>query len=126
MRRVATVKAVHRPAFLVRAAPDRGVIRLSGELDLEGARALLGTAAERPVHGPAVTIDISELTFVDAAGLGALVTLRNRYQESGTRLSVTGASAPIRRIFALVGLVDLLAPGARAPRAVVTTPDGEV
>lgn len=53
------------------------------------------------------TIDISGLSFIDAAGLGCLVDINNRLTAVGARLRLTGTTPKLRRIFVLGGLAGL-------------------
>jgi anti-sigma B factor antagonist len=76
-------------------------IRLAGELDMSTAAQLdevLGTAVE---HGGAVTIDLSDLTFMDSTGIGvflrAAVSLRGR-----GCLILHGEQDRVRRVLDLV------------------------
>jgi anti-sigma B factor antagonist len=81
---------------------ERGTsIRLAGELDMSTAAQLdevLGTAVE---HGGAITIDLSELTFMDSTGIGvflrAAVSLRGR-----GCLILHGEQDRVRRVLDLV------------------------
>ena len=76
-------------------------IRLAGELDMSTAAQMdevLGTAVE---HGGAITIDLSELTFMDSTGIGvflrAAVSLRGR-----GCLILHGEQDRVRRVLDLV------------------------
>jgi anti-sigma B factor antagonist len=76
-------------------------IRLAGELDMSTAAQLdevLGTAVE---HGGVITIDLSELTFMDSTGIGvflrAAVSLRGR-----GCLILHGEQDRVRRVLDLV------------------------
>ena len=111
MSHIASVDAVVHPVFLVRADADSGMVRLFGELDIASAPALLREATERLQSHRSIGVDIGSLMFIDAAGLGALVTLRNRCVASGLRLDVAGASPSMARVFGLAGLADLLTHG---------------
>jgi anti-anti-sigma factor len=81
---------------------------LAGELDLVGAQIL--RAHETPeVTSSDRTIDIAGVSFVDAAGLGALVRLI-AVLDQRPALPITGARREIARIFGLAGLASLLDP----------------
>ena len=76
-------------------------IRLAGELDMSTAAQLdevVGTAVE---HGGAITIDLSDLTFMDSTGIGvflrAAVSLRGR-----GCLILHGEQDRVRRVLDLV------------------------
>jgi hypothetical protein len=54
-------------------------------------------------------VDASKLTFIDAAGVSALVAARTRLLGEGREpLVVRGASRVVRRVFEITGLTSLL------------------
>jgi anti-anti-sigma factor len=77
------------------------IMHVRGELDIATVPLLL--EAFRCARGP-VTIDASELSFIDARGLGALVAANNRIG-----VSVRHARPACRRVFEVCGLETLLA-----------------
>lgn len=82
-------------------------ICLRGELDLRTARSALDCRRLRR-QATVLTVDLAEVTFLDAAGLGAIVRLRNDLIAAGGSLRLTGASPRVARIFALGGLAAIL------------------
>lgn len=83
---------------------DVAVVRVSGELDLSGADALLECL--RPaveLAGRAVVVDLRDLGFVDCAGLSALVEARARISERGIELVLAAPSRPVGRLLSLTG-----------------------
>ena len=88
----------------------RSVLKLLGELDLCSSgdlRRAVGTLLEQ--HDPqSLTIDLSGLTFVDCAGLSALVWTRKCLAEQGHKLVITGSQPLVRRLLALTGLAMYL------------------
>jgi anti-sigma B factor antagonist len=103
------VPSRHRP-WVALSAPEPTVIAPEGELDI----ALVGDFrfalldAERR-GAAAVVVDLSEVSFIDSSGLGALVELHNRLRRRGRRLAVVapGGSAPAV-LLDLAGLRDRL------------------
>ncbi len=76
-------------------------IRLAGELDMSTASQLdevLGTAVE---HGGAITIDLSELTFMDSTGIGAFLRAAVSLRGRGC-LILHGEQDRVRRVLDLV------------------------
>ena len=70
------------------------------------------------------TLDLSEVTFVDAGGLGTLVWLSNTVAPYGGTVAVVAASPRFQQVAALVGLgeafgIDLLPDPASPPVRVV-------
>lgn len=78
------------------------VIRLFGELDLSTGPQLGKAFADAAASDPAlVVLDLHALTFIDAAGLRAV--LRGN-QQFNKRLIVRGASSRVRWLFTVAGL----------------------
>jgi len=79
------------------SAAEPTVIAPEGDLDIASVgdlRAALSDAAR--VGAGAVVVDLTQVTFIDSSGLGALVELHRRLRRSGRRLAVVapGGSAP--------------------------------
>jgi anti-anti-sigma factor len=92
-------------------ATDEGVtIRVEGEVDLASAPLLY--AAFESVDGHVVEVDLSEMTFCDAAGLRLLHQLHARL---GARMRVTGASELLCRLAEVLGMDWLAAAGPGEP-----------
>lgn len=84
-------------------------LTLSGELDLANAEAVRRAAARLAADGcDEVEVEASELAFLDAAGLGALVHLQQQVAQHGGHLHVTGLRPFQRRVIALARLDGLL------------------
>ncbi|HUR75018.1 MAG TPA: STAS domain-containing protein [Sporichthya sp.] len=91
----------------VETQSDRAVVRVGGELDAHTAtqlrQCLLGVTSEGPLQ---VTLDLSELSFVDSTGLGVLIGALKRQRTRGGTLTLTGLSGPVRRVFEITRLVE--------------------
>src|SRR3954452_2918667 len=80
-----------------------------GELDMAAAfnfeskvEALLGEDDLRTV-----VLDLGRVDFVDSAGLGALLSVRNRARELGIDLEMPRVSGPVQRILDVTGIGDI-------------------
>lgn len=104
----AVVPAVEVLPFGIELATDghRNVVRLRGELDLAYAAPV--RAALASVAGHEVEVDLSALTFLDAAGLSALLAARRAVTARGHRLRFCGAVPAVRRVFELTDLAAVL------------------
>ncbi|HEV2070186.1 MAG TPA: STAS domain-containing protein [Acidimicrobiales bacterium] len=92
-------------------------VRLQGELDLATAPDLWRACEVLDGQlepGLSVFVDLAGLQFLDAAGLGTLVRLRNRVHDAGAHLSVLDPSPPIRRVFEHARLESLVDSAAAA------------
>jgi anti-sigma B factor antagonist len=92
------------PPFALRGTSTADGYRLvvEGELDLATAPALAEqlTAAERARPG-VVTLDLSELSFISAAGMRVVLDAARRARSGGWRLVVLNPQPLIRRLLAL-------------------------
>ena len=92
----------------IRHEPGYTIVTPAGELDIATApqqrECLL---ALLPAH-PALVIDLDQLGFCDATGLGVLVGAANRAHASGTGLHLVCSRPGIRRLFELTGLARRL------------------
>ena len=75
------------------------VFALRGELDASSCRGLAEHLIGRP--GSLIVVDLSQLTFMDSSGLGAVLEARRL----GATLTIRNPSPRVRRILDLV-LVD--------------------
>ncbi|MFJ9444967.1 STAS domain-containing protein [Kitasatospora sp. NPDC101235] len=85
-------------------------VRVRGEIDLDTAPALRCELERALAEHHVVVLDLSQVTFMDCAGLGALVQARNQADHSGRRLVLHGTGRPVARLLKLTGLTRRLAP----------------
>jgi anti-anti-sigma factor len=78
-----------------------GRLRLFGELDIAGVRALRAVLAD--VDGD-VELDCSGLTFIDCSGLRVLQETQRACETAGVRLWLLAPSRCVTRLLDLVGL----------------------
>jgi len=103
--------------------PDRGVLRVVGEVDLATCQTLveaLDAAIDRSDGN--IVLDCAGVTFFGAIGVDALVGARNRLDGSGRRLVVRNPSSIVRRLLDIVDMGELLA-GASDAEAQSTSGD---
>jgi anti-sigma B factor antagonist len=78
------------------------VITLAGEIDLAAAPAVCDTVAVVAAADHGVVIDASEVTFLDCAGLGALLSTA---ESCGAEVVLRSPSRPVLWLCELAGLV---------------------
>jgi anti-anti-sigma factor len=88
------------------AARVRLVLR--GELDLATADLVAARLRRLREHRETVVLDLDELEFLDAAGHGVILRAAHDARSDGWAFTVTRGSAPVRRLFGLLDLDDLL------------------
>jgi anti-anti-sigma factor len=99
------------PLLTIEAAsqPDAHVIRVGGELDLEGCPDLesaLQEAERTKAHR--IIVDLEALTFIDSVGLGTIMRASRRSASNGNRLELTPGRGQPAEIFRLTGLEKVL------------------
>jgi anti-anti-sigma factor len=95
------------PRFSVDVEPrDAGVaVRLAGDLDM-AATFRLEPEIDRAVDRDGVrqlVLDLGEVGFIDSAGLGALLSIRERTRSLGIEMRLANVSPPARRLLELSG-----------------------
>jgi anti-sigma B factor antagonist len=82
-------------------------IFLSGELDVSTDPDLLAQLQESHAQGVSeITVDLSELEFVDSTGLSVLVTMHKRAQDEKTRFVLTSPLPQFLNLIQVAGLHD--------------------
>jgi anti-sigma B factor antagonist len=90
----------------VRAAGDRTVLSVRGELDLYSSPSLRDRVLAAADEGDRrLVIDLSAVPFMDSSGLGVIVGCLKRVRESGGDLAlVTMPGSPPSKLLSLTGL----------------------
>jgi anti-sigma B factor antagonist len=91
----------------LRVTVDNGFVRVSGELDL-GTVPELDKAASALDGWPAITFDLSELTFIDSTGVSGILRIIERERANDRTVVVGPMSEPVRRVLEITGLVEYL------------------
>jgi anti-anti-sigma factor len=93
----------------VRTAPDRVVLELHGELDLLGAPLLQqrieqGDIGKRPI----LVLDLSDMQFVDSAGLRVILSAHEGARQRGQEFALTKGSKQVQRLLSIAGVDERL------------------
>jgi anti-sigma B factor antagonist len=97
---------------VVQADHDTVTVALGGEFDLNAASHFSSCTDEMVVDGTAsVVIDLADLTFIDSAGVAALVDCHQRLNASGRRLRVINIECPASPGLDMAGLRETLTGG---------------
>jgi serine/threonine-protein kinase RsbW len=100
-----------RPGFNMRAERDgdRLLIATDGELDLTTTPDLEAALTTEQPYG-ALELNLAGLTFIDSSGLRLLLTERDRARRDGLGFTISGATGPVARVFAISGFDTELEP----------------
>ena len=92
-----------RVTFEVRDGPDGRYLIASGEIDMASGPIFAVAIARLLAASGEVTVDMSDVTYMDSTGLHVLCTAASR---GSVRL--LDVSRPVRRIIEIAGLEDTL------------------
>jgi anti-anti-sigma factor len=84
------------------------VVRAPAELDSGTAPAFRDELALALSHVPWLVVDMTETTFIDSSGMGALVAAQRLATSRGGALSVRGVSDRVETTLRLAGLATHL------------------
>ena len=96
------------PGFQISVTEVDGtaVVHVVGEIDLSVRAELSRMLAQACAGGRDVVVDVSRTTFMDSAGLHALVTARRSQIAAGWSLVLRNPSASVRGILIMAGLEE--------------------
>ena len=80
-------------------------VRVGGEIDMHSAPFLRDAAlAALRQHGPALRLDLRDVTFMDSTGIEVLVATRRRAELGGGSLTLCRPAQAVRRVLEVTGL----------------------
>jgi anti-anti-sigma factor len=111
---------------IVRDGTASATVRLAGEIDFTSVEAAHRALARLEPGTRRIVLDLSRVTYCDAAGIRFLLTARSRAGEAGTDLAVRYPLRSVSRVLDLTGALPLVCPdtagvGAPAPDARVVS-----
>jgi anti-sigma B factor antagonist len=84
-------------------------VRVAGEIDMASAPCLWDRLekelGEADIH---LTLDFSEVSFVDSEGIKVLAAAYHRLKSSGGEMSIVGCGRAICRVFEILGISGVL------------------
>lgn len=86
----------------------RAVVDVRGDVDLMSADRLRQALAQAVAVSPHVTVDLTEVGFIDSSGLSALVWGHRQAEEAGGSLQLRRPSPMLRRLLELTRLETIL------------------
>ncbi|HEY7259980.1 MAG TPA: anti-sigma factor antagonist [Trebonia sp.] len=116
---------------IIRDDTAGATVQLAGEIDTTSVDAVRRAVADLVAGARRIVLDLSRVTFCDAAGARFLVEARRRAGEAGTDLIVRNSQPSVIRVLELTGALPLLCPdqagaGVLAAPAVVSACEAAV
>lgn len=84
--------------FTLEQADEPGFFRLVGELDMANTDAVQARLQEELERSGALTLDTTDLTFMDSQGLRMLIQLGEQAQKQGSTIKVANCTKQVRRL----------------------------
>jgi anti-sigma B factor antagonist len=92
------------------AGEGTAVLALAGEVDVSNTAQVREAALKLLSDGVSkLVIDLTATEYMDSAGLGMLVGLLKRLNESGGKMAIAGARPGVGRLFTITGLNRIFA-----------------
>ncbi|HEX4542463.1 MAG TPA: STAS domain-containing protein [Candidatus Acidoferrum sp.] len=105
---------------LAKSDANRLILRLKGKLSLETVHNFIQTVRPEPVAH--LVLDLSEVSFLDSAGVGALVQVFVHRRNKGQSFALTGLSKQSNAVMQVAGLTKLLPIHASVEEALAQRP----
>jgi anti-anti-sigma factor len=84
-------------------------LTISGELDLATRDSLIEELNRAEAsEAKRILLDLTNLTFIDSAGIGVLVLAHQRTEMNGKQLRVVSADGQVREVLRLTGVTEVL------------------
>ena len=77
-------------------------------LDAKSSKDFRDEFQQASEHGKQILVDLSNVEFVDSAGLGAMVASLKRLRANGGDMRICGVHKPVRALFELVRMHRLV------------------
>ncbi len=100
---------------LLRPSEATGSLVLRGQVDRRNCGSLVASLGTADWQTDEVRLDLSQLAFIDVAGMRAIRELSEQLEDQGRRLTLIGPRAPVRHLIEMLGIDRTLSIGEAAP-----------
>lgn len=91
----------------INTSEDAGRVLVEGEVDVSNADELRDAVdAALSLDAPEVTVDLSQVPYIDSTGIGVLVGAAHRAADAGKKLVVASPQKNVARVLGLLGVAD--------------------
>src|SRR5262249_1713955 len=94
----------------VDAQPDAITLRCCGRLMIESKNILRAEVQKLIKPGSRIVLDLTNVTYCDSMGLGAVISLYVSSKSAGCRLDLINLGPTVRRLFSVANLLSLFEP----------------
>lgn len=91
----------------INTSVDAARVLVEGEVDVSNADELRNAVdAALALDAPEVTVDLSQVPYIDSTGIGVLVGAAHRAADAGKKLVVASPQKNVARVLGLLGVAD--------------------
>lgn len=91
----------------INTSVDAARVLVEGEVDVSNADELRNAVdAALTLDAPEVTVDLSQVPYIDSTGIGVLVGAAHRAADAGKKLVVASPQKNVARVLGLLGVAD--------------------
>lgn len=91
----------------INTSVDATRVLVEGEVDVSNADELRNAVdAALVLDAPEVTVDLSQVPYIDSTGIGVLVGAAHRAADAGKKLVVASPQKNVARVLGLLGVAD--------------------
>ena len=91
----------------INTSEDAGRVLVEGEVDVSNADELRDAVdSALALDAPEVTVDLSQVPYIDSTGIGVLVGAAHRAADAGKKLVVASPQKNVARVLGLLGVAD--------------------
>ena len=84
------------------------LLKVTGRLDGKTAGKLISACDEERKKGANLVLNLSEVSFIASSGIGALLSVAERYKGQGARLGFASVSPAVSSVVGLLNLEQFL------------------
>lgn len=85
---------------------NNNVMKIKGEIDLNNSKKLKEEIKKMGNNN--IVLDFNEVTYLDSAGIGALISIHKDLQSKSGSLEIINIDKKIKELFDMVGLSKLM------------------
>ena len=91
----------------INTSVDAARVLVEGEVDVSNADELRNAVdAALVLDAPEVTVDLSQVPYIDSTGIGVLVGAAHRAADAGKKLVVASPQKNVAHVLGLLGVAD--------------------
>lgn len=91
----------------INTSEDGARVLVEGEVDVSNADELRDAVdSALALDAPEVTVDLSQVPYIDSTGIGVLVGAAHRATDAGKKLVVASPQKNVARVLGLLGVAD--------------------